>query len=121
MLYVDFENSDGSDPSESSKSIYSLNSRAMLVYAIINLMPTKPSEKNLLFYDFYFVLLRQLDRAYIASSTTFNFYCSPNIISRYISLTLVSSSKVGEKRIREGLILFELLLLQFLFATFLGT
>ena len=33
---------------------------------------------------------------------------STNNISRYISLTLVSSLKVGEKRIREGLILFEL-------------
>ena len=34
---------------------------------------------------------------------------SPNNISRYISFTLVSSLKVGEKRIREGLILFELI------------
>ena len=35
---------------------------------------------------------------------------SPNNISRYISFTLVSSLKVGEKRIREGLILFELVI-----------
>ena len=47
-----------------------------------------------------------------------SYISSPNNISRYISLTLVSSLKVEEKRIREGLILFELVK-DFLFCIFL--
>ena len=49
--------------------------------------------------------LKQKSRA--PSNQISRAHYSPNNISRYISLTLVSS-KVGEQRIREGLKLFEL-------------